>query len=122
MIPIRASLLALALLGSAGMTPAAAQTGDVLACGRNGTVAAARVNITFYTGANEARWDSGWQSITSGTQFCQRRSDVRAMNVTVEILGFNGWQKICNVNRRPGQSLVASAQVHSNLMTNCEVE
>jgi len=117
-------LAALACLPLLGAPPTAqAQGAEVLACGRNGTVMiAGRVHITLYTGNNEARWDSGWQSVLAGQQYCARRHDVRAMNVTVQILGSDmRWHTVCNQNRRPGTSLVASV-TESGMQAVCVVQ
>lgn len=86
------------------LSAGAAQANDVMVCVENNAGVAGKYNITFYAGDNEAREDRSDNSFSLGNSACYKKSDVRAMNVT--IWGWTTkWEKICDINRRPGQSL-----------------
>lgn len=118
---MRPILAALALLLLAA--PARAEDSTLVCARHDMALNTGRAQITFYTGANNQRWDSGWHAINRGGQFCLRRDDVRAFNVTVQAwtLDSFGWETVCNENRRPAQSLVAEAY-SSGAALRCRVQ
>lgn len=95
-----AGIVAAGLALSAG----AAQASDVMVCVKNNAGVAGKYNVTFYRGDSETRSDHSDNSFNLGDSNCLKTTDVRAMNVT--IWGWTTkWVKICDVNKRPGQSL-----------------
>ncbi|MGC2854685.1 hypothetical protein ACM64Y_04350 [Novispirillum sp. DQ9] len=99
---IAAAVVGLSLSLSAAVTPASAA--EVMVCAVNESGLVGEANFTFYVGDGETRWDSGWQRILLGANICYHQNDVRAMNVTIRGMTTK-WVKVCDVNRRPGESL-----------------